>query len=628
MSCGLLIKQLIIKLFIKQKIIYISKEYYEKLYNFAQILNKGALNIKIKYAENLLKNLDPHKRKNSRLMLYSIIVGIVGSIAGVIMKHLVEFVFEEIHSLEIGFIYIFLPILGIGLTTLFMKYIIKRPVRHGIPNVLYSISKKNCFIDKHNMFTSIITSVFTVSFGGSVGLEGPSVATSSALGSNIGKYLKLNFKEIRLMIACAAAAVIACLFKAPVTGIIFAVEIILIDLSIATIIPLALASLSGVTIGIFLMGGGSIYSVELESTFKLFDIPFYAILGVICGLVSTYFNKVYIYIEEAFEKIHSKKKRLLIGGLGLSAILYVFPALFGEGYNFINRTFNGDISYLFDGTIFESFENSTIAVILILLAVILIKAIASSITFGAGGVGGIFAPILFLGANLGYLCAFSSNTLGTFHALPITNFALAGMTGLLAGVLHAPLTGLFLVADITGSYELFVPLMLTGIIAYSIVRIFQSNSVYTIQLAHRKELISHDKDQSALFLLKLDELIETNFMSVDLNASLGDLVEVISKSERSVYPVVDKTGKFYGIIRLSSVRDIMFKKEYYETTKVKNLMLKPDFIVEYNHRMDDIAEKFHRSPLFNIPVVKDGKYLGFISRANVFSAYREKLKNI
>lgn len=586
------------------------------------------MKLKLKIAESIIKNASQSKRKSGKLMLYSILVGVVGSVAGVIMKELVELVFHKVHSFHEAKIYIFLPIVGITLTTLFMKYIIKRPVRHGIPNILYSIAKKNCLVDRHNMFTSIITSVFTVGFGGSVGLEGPSVATSSALGSNIGRKLKLNYKEIRLMIACAAAAVIACLFKAPVTGIIFAVEIILIDLSIATIIPLALASLSGVSIGVALMGTGSIYPVNLETSYTLGDIPFYIVLGVACGLVSTYFSKIYYYIEEAFEKIKSKATRILIGGLGLSAIIFVFPSLFGEGYDIINKTFNGDISYLFNHTIFSGLETQTIAVVLILLAVILIKAIASSITFGAGGVGGIFAPVLFMGANLGYLFAFANNSYFNMHELEITHFALAGMAGLLAGVLHAPLTGLFLVADITGSYQLFVPLMLTGTIAYAIARIFHSNSVYTIQLAKRKELVSHDKDQSALTLLNLDDLIETNFMAVDIEASLGDLVEVISQSERSVYPVLDSEGGFHGIVRLSKVRDIMFKKELYEKTKVKNLMLKPDFTIDYCQKMDEIAEQFNRSPLFNIPVLKEGKYIGFLSRANVFSAYRERLKNI
>lgn len=566
-----------------------------------------------------------HISNRQFIMILSIIIGIASGLGAVAIKNSVHFinhiVRDFIQSGSPGYVYLISPLVGILLTILFIKYVLRRPVRHGIPNVLYAISKKEGRIRPHNMISSIIASALTVGFGGSVGLEGPTVSTGAAIGSNIGQLFHLNYRQITLLLGCASAAAMSAIFKAPIAGIVFALEVIMLDLTLSAIVPLLMASASGVMISYLFLGQEVLYPVKIIQSFEIRDLIFYILLGIVTGLVAVYFTKAYLYVERLFVKMKSATIRLLSGGVGLGILLFFFPSLYGEGYMVINHALSGDISYIFDNTIFSGLEGYWTVLVVLLLVVIALKVIATSLTFGGGGVGGIFAPTLFMGANTGLLFVLVINHL-EFHQLSQENFALVGMAGLIAGVLQAPLTGLFLIADISGGYELFVPLMVTAAISYATAKTFVKNSVYTHQLAQRKELLTHDKDQVALALMDVTKLIETDFSVIPPDATLGDLVKVIAGAHRNLFPVVDNSGKLQGMVKMDDIRHMIFNPALYEETKVKDIMYMPEYYISPDDSMEDLVGIFRKSGRFNIAVIDKGKYLGFISRGNAFTAYR------
>jgi len=399
----------------------------------------------------------------------------------------------------------------------------------------------------------------------------------------------------------------------------------MLDLTMSSLLPLLLASVSAVITSYLFFGQDVLYAVDISGVFTLNEIPLFIILGILAGLMSVYFTRSYMFVGRLFEGIKKPNNKLIIGGLSLGTLIFLFPALFGEGYEVINMSLKGDFSYIYDGAIFSNLGDSIIIVAALLFLLVLLKVIATSVTFGSGGVGGIFAPTLFIGSNFGLLFATLHNNIFN-RSIDISNYALIGMGGMIAGVLHAPLTAIFLIAEITNGYELIIPLMITASISYVTIKRFESNSVYTIQLAKRKELITHDKDKSVLSVMKVNKLIEKDFHSIKLDATLGDLVEVITESHRNIFPVIDDSDNFYGIIILDNIRHIMFKTEMYENTYIRNLMVKPIAIVDPEDSMEDVAQKFQKTGRYNIPVIKDGKYIGFISRARVFSSYRKLLK--
>ena len=570
-----------------------------------------------------------HISNRQFMMFLSILVGIASGLGAVAIKNSVHFISvlvqDIIHAEGPGYIFLFSPIIGILFTVLFIKYVLKRPVRHGIPNVLYALSKRNGRIRSHNMFSSIVTSSLTVGFGGSVGLEGPTVSTGAAIGSNIGQFFHLNFRQITLLLGCASAAAMSAIFQAPVAAIVFALEVIMLDLTLTAIVPLLMASASAVLTSYLFMGQQILYPVTVTTTFKIDDLLFYIVLGIVTGLVAVYFTKIYLYIERLFGKLKTVQSRLIAGGLGLGVLLFFFPSLYGEGYHVINQVLAGDISFLYDQKIFEGLQNYWPAVAGLLLLMIGLKVVATSITFGSGGVGGIFAPTLFIGSSTGLLFAMIISHFGIAE-LSEQNFALAGMGGLIAGVLHAPLTGLFLIADVTGGYELFLPLMITSAISFATAKTFVKNSVYTHQLARRKELLTHDKDQVALTLLDVTKLIETDFSIISPTAKLGDLVDVVSTAHRNLFPVVDDKGILHGMVKMDDIRNIIFKPELYESVEVKDLMYMPEYFISPDDSMEDLVEAFRTSGRFNIAVIDKGRYMGFISRANAFTAYRNLVK--
>ncbi len=474
-------------------------------------------------------------------------------------------------------------------------------------------------------FQQKIGEKWAVGFGGSVGLEGPTVATGGAIGSNIGRLLHLSYKHKILLLGCASAGAMAAIFKAPVAAIVFAFEVIMLDLTTSSIIPILIAAVSGTLTSYAFLGQNVIYQINVIGKFQFSDLPFYILLGILSGLVSVYFTRVYMSIGKLFEKIKHSYNKLIIGGFSLGILILFFPSLYGDGYEAVNESLNGNYDFVFTNSFFSAYRDNIIVALILILIITLLKVVATSITFGSGGVGGIFAPTLFIGANLGLLFSSFLKYIG-IKDISVSNFVLVGMAGLIAGVLHAPLTGLFLIADLTHGYDLFMPLMITATISYATIRYFEPNNVYTIQLAKRKELLTHHADKNVLTLMKVSQILETDFITVNKNATLGDLVKAVSESPRNIFPIVDNDNIFQGVVTLDSIRKIMFVPKEYDCVYVKDLMYIPETSVSLTDSMEDVAQKIQSSKRFNIVVLKEGKYIGFVSRANIFSNYRRLLK--
>lgn len=572
-----------------------------------------------------------HFSERGFLTILSILVGILSGLAAVVIKNTVRFTQRMVNTLVASevhnYIYFALPVLGILLAILVIKYVVRSQVRHGIPNVLHSISKQKGRVRPHNLYSSVVTSSLTVGFGGSVGLEGPTVATGTAWGSWLAKAFRLNYKNTILMLACACAGAMAAIFKAPIAAIVFSVEVIMIDLTVFSLVPLLLSSATAVVISYFFLGQDVLYPFQVLDAFKLGDLPYFIALGIVAGFVSVYFTKMYLFINDIFEKLKNNRTKLIIGGVSLGGLIFLFPSLYGEGYEAINDCLAGNLDYLFDNSLFYSMREELWVAMLLIAAVILLKIVATSLTFGAGGIGGIFAPTLFMGVNTGMLFAMIINKIG-IREIASNNFALIGMAGLIAGVLHAPLTGIFLIADISGGYLLFVPLMITATFSYLIVRTFTPNSVYHIQLARRKELLTHDKDANVLQMMDVRKMIETDFEVLSPDAKLRDLTVAISRNHRNLFPVCDNNGLMVGMVKMDDVRSMIFNHELYDKVKITELMYMPEYFIDPNDSMEMVTKKFEISGRYNLAVLENGKYLGFISRARVFTRYRKQIIHV
>jgi len=571
------------------------------------------------------------KIPSKRLMIIlSIVVGFLAGMIAVIMKNLVFLIrqvltggFATDYS---NYLYVIYPAVGLLLVLFFIKFILRHHVRDGIPIVLYSISRNHGIIKPHNTFSSVITSALTVGFGGSVGLEGPTVVTGAAFGSVLAKKLGLNYKQVVAVLGFASAAAMSAIFKAPIAAVVFALEVILFDMTMTSLIPLLLASIVAALTSYAFLGQDVLYPFQVQYSFNLSETIYYFGLGVFTALVSVYYIKGYVYSGKLFDKIPGWFNKFLVGAGALGILIFLLPSLYGEGYEAINTALKGNLSFIFDNSIFYGFKDNEGIGLLLLLAVILLKVVATSLTFRAGGIGGVFAPTLFIGAMTGLFYAKSMNFMG-LASLPVSNFALVGMAGLLAGVVHAPLTAIFLIAEITGGYSLLLPLMIVATTSYGITLIMSNRSIYTIQLSKRGDLLTHHKDKALLSMMSIESLIETNFKSISPEANLGDLVKVVAESKRNVFPVVDDENNFYGIIIMDQIRHLMFQPELYESTTVRSLMLHPSSIVELSDDMETVAGKFQHSGKYNLVVLDGTKYTGFVSRANVFSHYRQLLKD-
>lgn len=563
------------------------------------------------------------------MIILSVIVGFLAGLVAVIMKNLVFLIqqlltggFEIDYS---NYLYVVYPAAGLLLVLIFIKYILRRPVRDGIPNVLHSISKTHGFISFHNTFSSVITSSLTVGFGGSVGLEGPTVVTGAAIGSVLAKKLGLNYKQVVAVLGFASAAAMSAIFKAPIAAIVFALEVILFDMTMSSLVPLLLASIVAALTSYAFLGQDVLYPFQVQYSFNLSETLYYFGLGIFSALVSVYYIKGYVISGKLFDRIPGWVGKFLTGASILGFLIFLLPSLYGEGYSAINMALKGNMGFIFDNSIFYGLRNSESIALLLLLFIILLKVVATSVTFRAGGIGGVFAPTLFIGTMTGLFFVKALNFSG-LASLPVSDFALVGMAGLLAGVVHAPLTAIFLIAEITGGYSLLFPIMIVATTSYGITRLMSPHSIYTIQLSKRGDMLTHHKDKALLSMMSIETLIEKNFKSISPDANLGDLVKIIAESKRNIFPVVDDNNDFYGIIVMDQIRHLMFQTEMYEKTTVRSLMFHPSTIVYLSDDMETVAQKFQHSGKYNLVVLDDSKYMGFVSRANVFSRYRQLLK--
>lgn len=570
-----------------------------------------------------------HISDNNFLLIIASLIGLFAGLAAVILKSTVHFIQHllEANTSLIGFNYLYLvyPLVGILLTVLVSKYVFQDKLGHGVTQILYAISKNSSIIRKTRMYSRMVASALTVGFGGSVGLEAPIVVTGSAIGSNVGQLFHLDYKKRTLLIGCGAAGAVSAIFNSPIAGVIFAIEVILNEVKISKFIPLLIASVSGQLVSIVLLGDDILFSFRLTDTFSARDTPYYILLGIGCGLVSLYFTRIVYATEHRIKKVSNDLNRALLGGLGLAIIIFVLPAIYGEGYNSIKTLLYGNELDLFNRTIFHIWADSNTFMLLFLLSILLLKPIATALTIGSGGSGGVFAPSLFMGGIFGF---FFTRVMATFFPgtlLSASNFTLVGMCGIMSGVLHAPLTGIFLIAEITGGYELFVPLMLVSALAYTTISYFEKHSIYTKNLIEKGDLIQYDRDRIVLSLIDMKKMIEKDLLQIHPNATLGDLVDLVKKSPRNLFPVVNDQGALEGIITLDDIREIMFDPENQKGILVKTIMQRaPDFVTP-QEKMQSVMNKFETSQAWNLPVIKDGKYVGFISKSRIFNAYRMKL---
>lgn len=572
-----------------------------------------------------------HLSERQFTYVLAITIGFISGLVAIVIKNSVHGIqylltagfFDEYRY----FLYIIYPVVGILIAQWVIRKLIKQDVNHGIPNTLYAISKRNALIKKHNLYSSMLTAAITVGFGGSAGLEGPTVGTTSAWGANLARLFKLPYKTRTLLIGCAAAGAMASLFNAPIAAIVFAIEVIMLDLTTASLIPLLLASATAAITSKFFLGGGILFHFDITEEVRFSDLPYYVGLGIFMGIASLHFYSAFTYVTKLFDKMKRQRSKTVIAGTTLGALLFLLPPLYGEGYEAINAIIEGRPFDILDNSLFREYDNNVYVLLGFVLCLGLLKVVATTLTFRAGGVGGTFAPTLFMGAMFGFFFARSINILG-LGEVPESNFTLVAMAGMMAGNLHAPLMAIFLIAEITGGYELFVPLMLTSSIAFVTVKRFNPHSIYTTQLARRGELITHDKDQAVLTLMRLHREIETDFTCVDPYDKLGDLVKVISNSQRNLFPVVDKKNNLIGIVNLNEIRDVIFKQELYEDTHVHDLMNDAPDYVRKEDSMETVMFKFEQSGAWNLPVLdSDGHYVGFVSKSKLFSAYRSLLKD-
>ena len=570
-----------------------------------------------------------HLTNQQFMLLLSVPTGFLGGLAAIIIKRLAHGIRDLVLSIHFEYsdiLYFVYPAIGILLTIVFCKYILRKEIGHGIPGILYAIKKKKGEVSQHSMWSTIIASALTVGFGGSVGLEGPSVSTGASIGSNLARWLKLEYKQVVMLIGMGGAAALAAIFQAPMTGIFFALEVLMIDLSLGSLIPIICASFTAILTSYFLLGQAVEYPAVISEGFIPANALYYVGLGLFVGLISAYFLRVTFNVEKRFKTIASPWKRFAIGAIMLGVLIFFFPALYGEGYEAVNAALRGDYTPIYSNPIFSGLGQHEWAILVLLAALILLKAFATALTFGAGGVGGTFAPALFLGAFSGLFFALTMKYIG-LRELDPAKFALVGMSGLIAGMLHAPLTGIFLIAEITNGYALIVPLMIVSALSYYVNRIFFRHSVYTNAVAEHGVEVTHNKDVSILTMMTINGLIETNFSKVKRGSTLGDLIPVIANSRRNIFPVVDKDGTFCGHVLFDDIRSVMFDQTLYPHP-IEEFTVIPEYLIHPEDPMETIVKKFQVSGKYNIPVIEDGKYLGYLSRANVFSAYRKTLSEI
>ncbi len=575
------------------------------------------------------------------VLLLSIFVGLSTGIAALTLKNItysIQLFLDKGIVFSENQLYFILPFIGLFLVYLLKKYVFKKAmtpsvppfIKRAVPSLLYSLLRQKGLLSYKLIYHPIIMAPLTVGFGGSVGLLGPAITSGSAISSNLSRLMHIDKKTRTLLIACATAGAIASMFKSPIAAIVFAVEVFSLDLTFASLLPLLIASISSVLTSYFFLGDEVLFDFTVTDKFTIRDTAFYIILGLGTAIGSIYFTKIYFAVYAFFDRFKSKFTKLLVGGFAIGVMLYFIPPLYGEGLSFTRDLYDGNYLHALGSTFFDKYLDNIWVVIVLLIGFTIFKAIAMTTTFAAGGVGGVIVPTMVMGSALGNVVAKIINNIGFGHQVSESNFTLVGMAGLIAGVIHAPLTAIFLIAEITGGYVLFLPLMITVAISYMITKNYMEHTIYTRELAERGDLLTHDKDQNVLTSMDIDSVIEKNFIALRPDMSLGEMLhEGVAKSNRNMFPVINEDNNLVGIILLDDIRNIMFDQALYNTTSVETFMHLPPGYIDYKtDSMRMVMQKFQDTNAWNLPVIKDGKYYGFVSKSKLLTAYRTKLINI
>ena len=568
------------------------------------------------------------------MIILALFVGISCGFAASLLSTTIHLLQGGISSILSGeahkYLYILYPGIGMLLAMLFVRYVVKDNIGHGVTKVLLAVSKNESKIKKHNMWTSMAASSVTIGFGGSVGAEAPIVYTGAAIGSNVARYMGLSYKNMTILLGCGAAGAVAGIFKAPLAGVLFTLEILLFNISMTSILPLLLSTISATVISYLCLGPEPPFKYDEIKEFTMGNIPFYIILGLFCAMCSVYFTRMTLWLEDKIKSIEKPYKRWALAAISLGLLIFLLPPLFGEGYTCIRDLMNHGSVNMEGKTVLSFMLDTAWMVPIFFLLVLVLKVFSMSLTNAGGGVGGTFGPTLFMGAIAGFLISRTINLIGgDVNVVPEGNFVLVGMAGLMAGVMQAPMTAIFLIADMTGGYDLLIPLIITATISYAVTRSIEPYSIYTKRIAKKGELLTHDSDQAVLTLLKTGDLIEKDFLTVRIDATLGELVEVVSRSSRNIFPVIDSRGHFQGFVSLEDIRRDMFKTDQYKTLHVYNFMRSAPAYVYVDEKMDSVMRKFEKTEAWNLPVIEqDRTYIGFVSKSKIFSAYREQLKQV
>ena len=572
---------------------------------------------------------EKHISERYFILLLSLSIGVTMALLAALLKFIIHHIesFVLLHIEQRSYLYLVFPALGILLSLLFVRYIVRDDISHGVTKVLSSISQRKSRIKPHNTWSSLLASALTISFGGSVGAESPIVMTGAAIGSNFGRLFRLEQRNLMLLIGCGVAGALGGIFKAPISGLVFVIEVLLLDLTMASVLPLLVSSVSAAAVAYVLSGKENLFLFIQTDPYYIERIPLMLLLGVVCGLISLYFSKTMFYVEGEFKKLKSQRTRYLISAAVLSLLIFLFPPLYGEGYDSVNILLDGQYTQLLDGSIFEAFSSSYWVVFAFFLLTVLFKVFASVATNSGGGCGGLFAPTLFVGGLTGFLFSYLVNYFSSMRVfISPKNYILLGMAGLMAGVMHAPLTGVFLIAELSGGYNLFLPLMLVSLTSFATIRIFMPHSIYSLRLAEQGKLLTHQKDTAVLTLMNLENVLEHDFEVVHPDMTLGEMVKVISVSHRNSFPVVNASGILVGIVELDNVRNIMFRPELYDRYRVRRIMVAPEVKIRASMPMTEVMRLFDETKEWKMPVVDDeGRYLGFISKSTIFNNYREVL---
>lgn len=579
---------------------------------------------------------EKHIKEKTLIVLLSLFVGILAGLAAMVLKWLIHFISGCLTSgvsiSGANYVYIIYPVVGVLLACWYVRNVVRDNISHGVTRVLYAISQNKSRLKPHNMYTSVIASSVTIGFGGSVGAEGPIVYTGAAIGSNLGQAFRLSPRVLMILVGCGAAAGIAGIFKAPIAGMLFTLEVLMLDLTTVTVMPLLISSITAASVAYIFTGYDLEFFFVQSEPFVIGRLPYFIALGIFCGLISLYFTRVMNLMERMFGRLGKPWRKTLVGCVILAALVFMFPPLYGEGYGAINSLLNGDPSSIVDGSVFYGDRGHAWFIILYIGLIIATKAFATSATNGAGGVGGTFAPSLYVGCMTGFFFAFLLNSLGLIpegsDPLSVKNFALMGMAGVMSGVMHAPLMGIFLTAEMTGGYELFLPLLTVSALSYGTIRIFEPYSIYTMRLARQGKLLTHHKDRAVLTLMKMDSVIETDFLPVNPDMNLKQMVDTIAQSSRNLFPVLDADRKLLGVVVLDDIRNIMFRPDLYRRMYVRRFMSSPPAKLSTEDSMERVMKIFDDTGAWNLPVVNpEGVYVGFVSKSKIFNSYRRVLRH-